>query len=248
MLPSEANSVQPPAQLFATTQWSAVVTAGGDTSPESHRALELLCTSYWYPLYAYVRRQGYSVEDAQDLTQQFFMRLLERKYLKLADPNRGRFRTFLLTSLKNFLINEWNKANREKRGGGCQVVSLDTERTETRLRAEPADDRTPEKAFARRWAMVVLDRVLNELEAECVVNGRGQMFEEIKSSLSSDGSESSYAEIAQRLGMTEGNLKVNVHRLRHRYRELLRAEIARTVDSPADVDDEIRELLAALND
>jgi len=248
MLPSEANLVQQPAQLFATTQWSAVVTAGGDTSPESYRALEQLCSSYWFPLYAYVRRQGHSVEDAQDLTQQFFMRLLERKYLKLADPNRGRFRTFLLTSLKNFLINEWNKANREKRGGGCQVVSLDTERTETRLRAEPADDRTPEKAFARRWAVVVLDRVLNELEAECVANGRGQMFEEIKSSLSSEGSESSYAEISRRLGLTEGNVKVNVHRLRHRYRELLRAEIARTVDSPADVDDEIRELLAALND
>ncbi|HEX5218392.1 MAG TPA: sigma-70 family RNA polymerase sigma factor [Verrucomicrobiae bacterium] len=247
-MPSEANSVQQPAQLFATTHWTAVVTAGGDTSPESRRALEQLCASYWYPLYAYVRRQGHSVEDSQDLTQQFFLRLLEHKYLRLADPNRGRFRTFLLCSLKNFLTNEWNKANREKRGGGCQVISLDTEQTESRFRAEPADHRTPEKAYSRRWAVVVLDRVLNQLEAECSANGRGPVFEKIKSFLSTDGSESSYAEISQRLGMTEGNLKTTVYRLRQRYRELLRAEIARTVDNPADVDDEIRELLAALND
>jgi RNA polymerase sigma-70 factor (ECF subfamily) len=236
-----------PSPLFNTTQWSAVVSASGDTSPEAQRALEQLCVTYWYPLYAHVRRQGYSVEDAQDLTQEFFARLLERKYLRLADKNRGRFRTFLLTSLKNFLINEWNKANREKRGGGCQVISLDTEQTETRFRAEPADNRTPEKAFARRWAMVVLDRVLDQLQAELVADGKGLVFEELKSSLSGEEGESSYAEIGLRLGMTEGNLKVTVHRLRRRYRELLRSEIARTVEDPSAVDDEIRELLTALN-
>lgn len=248
MTPSEAISVAPAGQLFATTQWTAVLTAGGKSSAEAQQALQQLCATYWYPLYAYVRRQGHTVEDAQDLTQEFFARLLEHNYLGKADPDRGRFRTFLLTSLKHFLINEWNKANREKRGGGCQVISLDTEQTESRFRAEPADHRTPERAFARRWAVIVLDRVLQELRAEWVADGRGLVFEELKSALSGEENESSYAEIGRRLSMSEGNVKTHVFRLRRRYRELLKAEIARTVDNPAEVDDEIRELLAALND
>lgn len=236
------------AAVFDTTHWSVVVKAGAETSTEAQAALESLCRTYWYPLYAYVRRQGHSVEDAQDLTQEFFARSLERKYYQLADRSRGRFRTFLLTSLKHFLINDWKKANRGKRGGELQFVSLDAEQTETRFRAEPADHRSPDKAFEKRWAMVLLDRVLDQLQAEFVAAGRGQVFEVLKSSLTGEGNESSYADIGRRLEMSEGNLKVTVHRLRHRYRELLREEIAKTVDGPEAIDEEMRDLFAALSD
>ena len=248
MPPSEPASVDSKAELFATTHWSAVLSAGENDSAQAEAALASLCRAYWYPLYAYVRRQGHPVEDAQDLTQEFFARLLERKYLRRADPNRGRFRTFLLTSLKHFLINEWNKANREKRGGGRQIISLDAEKTETRFRAEPADDRSPDKAFERRWAMVLLDRVLDQLHDEFAAAERGQLFEELKSCLTDDENQNTYTEIGRRLGMTESNLKVTVHRLKRRYRELLRAEIARTVEDPKAVDEEMRHLFAALCD
>jgi len=236
------------AAQFATTHWSVVLRAGGGCSPTAQDALEDLCRSYWYPLYAYIRRNGHSPPDAQDLTQDYFARLLERNYLRLADPNRGRFRTFLLMSLKHFLINEWKKAKREKRGGGRQFISLDAEETETRFLAEPADKRSPDKAFERRWAMVLLNRVLDQLQAEFATGERGQVFEELKSFLTGEENESSYAEIGKRLGMTEGNLKVSVHRLRRRYRELLREEIGRTVEDPAAIDEEMRDLFAALSD
>lgn len=248
MLPSEPASAAPTAQIFATTQWSAILLAGEESSPAARRALEQLCASYWYPLYAYVRRQGHPVEDAQDLTQEFFARLLERKYLKRADRNRGRFRTFLLTSLKHFLINEWNKSNRAKRGGGRQFISLGAEETETRFRAELADNRSPDKAFERRWALVLLERVLDQLQEEYAAAERAQLFEALKSSLTGDGSGSSYPEIGLRLGMSESNLKVTVHRMRRRYRELLREEIARTVETPEAIDEEMRDLFAALCD
>jgi len=232
---------------FATTHWSIVVRAGQTDSPQSRGALETLCRAYWYPLYAHVRRQGHGVEDAQDLTQDFFARLLEKNYLRKADRSRGRFRTFLLTSLKHFLVNEWKQTNRQKRGGGRHIISLDAEETENRFLAESADERSPDKAFDRRWAIMVLDRVLDQLQAEFVVAGRGQVFEELKSSLTGENGESSYAEIGRRLGMTEGNLKVTVHRLRRRYRELLRKEVAQTVDDPEAIDDEIRALFSALS-
>jgi RNA polymerase sigma-70 factor (ECF subfamily) len=248
MLPSDPTSVAPSAQLFATTHWSVVLQAGESDSAQAGEALTWLCRAYWYPLYAYVRRQGHTVEDAQDLTQEFFARLLERKSLRLVDRNRGRFRTFLLTSLKHFLINEWNKANREKRGGGCEVISRDAEETETRFRAEPADNRSPDKAFERRWALVLLERVLDQLQGEFAAVERTQLFDELKASLTGDGSEFSYAEIGLRLGMSEGNLKVTVHRLRRRYRELLREEIARTVEDPEAIEEEMRLLFAALCD
>jgi RNA polymerase sigma factor (sigma-70 family) len=236
------------AEVFDTTHWSVVLQAGGNDSPQAAAALASLCGAYWYPLYAYVRRQGHSVEDAQDFTQEFFARLLERKDLRLADRNRGRFRTFLLASLKHFLINEWNKAKRAKRGGGRALLSLDAEETETRFRAEPADNRSPDKAFERRWAMVLLDRVLDQLQGEFVVAGRGPVFEELKTCLTGEDNESTYAEIGRRLGMTESNLKVTVHRLRQRYRELLRKEIALTVAGPEAIDQEMRDLFAALGD
>jgi len=236
------------AEVFNTTHWSVVLQAGGNDSPQAADALATLCRAYWFPLYAYVRRQGHTVEDAQDFTQAFFARLLERKSFQLADRNRGRFRTFLLTSLKYFLINEWRKGNCDKRGGGQQIISLDAEATETRFQAEPADNRTPDKAFERQWAMAVLNRVLDQLQAEFAATGRGPLFEELKSSLTGEENENSYAEIGRRLGMTEGNLKVTVHRLRRRYREVLRKEISMTVTDPELVDVEIRELFAALND
>jgi len=244
----EETSVAPVVQPFATTHWSVVLQAGDTDSPHASEALARLCRAYWYPLYAHVRRLGHSVADAQDLTQEFFARLLARKYLRLADRNRGRFRTFLLSSLQNFLINEWNRSNREKRGGGCQIISLDAEETETRFRAEPADDRSPDKAFERRWALVLLERVLNQLQEEFAAAERAQLFEELKSKLTDDGSESSYAEIGLRLGMSESNLKVTVHRMRRRYRELLREEIARTVETHEAIDEEMRDLFAALCD
>lgn len=236
------------AATFVTTHWTVVLLAGERDSPQAKEALEWLCRTYWYPLYAYVRRQGHHFADAQDLTQEFFARLLERDYLRLADRNRGRFRTFLLTSLKHFLINEWNKANRAKRGGGRRLTSLDVEQTETRFLAEPADERTPDKAFERQWALELLARVLDQLQAEFVSVNRGGVFEELKACLTGEENGSSYAEIGQRLAMSEANVKVTVHRLRHRYRELMREEIARTVENPEAIDEEIRDLLVALSD
>ena len=234
--------------VFDTTHWSVVLQAGAETSTGAQAALENLCASYWYPLYAYVRRQGHSVDDAQDLTQEFFARLLERKYLKLADRTRGRFRTFLLTSLKHFLINEWKQANRQKRGGGCQFISRDGAELESRFLAEPADDRSPDKAFERQWALVLLGRVLDQLQAEFVASDRSQVFDELKPFLTGEDDETSYTDVGRRLSMTEGNVKVTVHRLRHRYRELLKQEIFKTVNDPANVDEEIRHLIAALSD
>ena len=231
---------------FATTHWSEVLEAGRGDSPEAAAALERLCGAYWYPLYAYVRRQGHAPHDAQDLLQDFFVRLLERNSFRLADRNRGRFRTFLLTSLQHFLINEWRKANRQKRGGGRRLLSLDAEGTETRFLAEPADERSPDKAFERAWAMVVLDRVLDQLQAEAAATGRGRVFDEVKAFLTGEDPESSYADVGRRLGLPESNLRVTVHRLRHRYRELLRKEISLTVEDPTIIDEEIRNLIAAL--
>jgi len=245
-MPADQTSVPSAAQLFATTHWSLVLQAGGQNSPQSAEALAQLCRAYWYPLYAYVRRQGHDVHDAQDLTQEFFARLLGQDSIRRANPQRGRFRTFLLSSLKNFLINEWNKAKRQKRGGGHQFLSLDAQETETRFQAEPADHQSPDKAYERRWAMVLLDRVLSQLQCELVACGQGRLFDELKFCLTGQEAGGCYAEIGGRLGMTEGNVKVNVHRLRRRYRELLREEIGRTVEDPTAIDDEIRELFAAL--
>lgn len=233
---------------FAATHWSVVLQASGSDSLLATEALASLCRAYWFPLYAYVRRQGYAVPDAQDLTQEFFARLLARGNLQLADRRRGRFRTFLLTSLKHFLINEWNKANRQKRGGGRQIISLDAESTETQFVAEPADGRSPDKEFERRWAMVLLARVLDQLQREFAASERGHVFEQLKCFLTGEDEEVSYAEIAPRLKMSEGNLKVTIHRLRRRYRELLREEIASTLADRGTIDDEMAQLFAALCD
>jgi RNA polymerase sigma factor (sigma-70 family) len=232
--------------VFVTTRWSLVLKAGRPDSSRSRAALEQLCRSYWHPLYHYVRRRGYRPEDAQDLTQSFFARLLERDSLAHADPKRGRFRSFLLASLKNFLGDEWDKARARKRGGGQAALSLDFETEERQLSLEPADPRTPESVFERRWAIALLDQVYRRLETEFASVGKAGQFAALRVTLTAPRGSTPYAELAGRLGMSEGAVKVAVHRLRQRYRALLRDTIADTVSGPEEVEDELRHLLQVL--
>ena len=234
------------AQVFDTTHWSVVLQAGANDSPQAAEALASLIRAYWYPLYAYVRRQGHSTEDAQDLTQEFFARLLERNYLRLANRNRGRFRTFLLTSLKHFLINEWKRANREKRGSGQKILSLDEEMAESRYTAEPVVDQPPDALYDRGWAAVLLDRALVALRTELAQCGKLDLFVRLKVFVWGEKNSLTYAAMAAQLGMTESAVKVAVHRLRHRYGELLRAEVAQTVTTPVEVDEELRHLISVV--
>jgi len=233
--------------LFSATRWSVVLAAGDSGAPGAQEALEKLCRAYWYPLYAYVRRQGHSPEDAQDLTQAFFARFLEKKYLRGADRERGRFRSFLLTSLKNFLVNEWEKARAEKRGGFQTIVSWDEEPPEDRYRAEPADEETPETLYEKRWAVALLENVLARLRREFAASGKQELFEQFKVFLWGEKSGLSYASLAAQTGTSEGAIKVGVHRLRHRYLEVLRAEVAQTVATPAEVEEELRHLITILS-
>lgn len=241
---SPAETTNSP-EWFKTTRWTIVLNASRSESPGTETALAELCRAYWLPLYTFVRRSGYKPEDAQDLTQGFFARLLEKEFLKNADPEKGRFRSFLLVALKRFLANERDRANCIKRGGGLPLISLDTTESENRYRAEPVDGMTPERAFERRWALTVLDQVMSRLEAEFVAGGKVELFGELKGFLSGD-QDRSYVEVAQRVALSEGALRVSVHRLRQRYRELLRCEIAQTVGTREEVDDEIRNLFASL--
>lgn len=234
------------APRFDTTRWSVVIAAGGTDSREVASALELLCKTYWYPLYAFVRRKGQGPEEACDLTQEFVTRLLEKNFLQTADPAKGRFRTFLLTAFERFLVNEWAREHRLKRGGGRKSVPLSAVEAEERYRFEPADAATPERFFERRWALTLLEQTMTLLREECSGSGRGPLFDAVKTILAGEAGAPAYAEIASRLGMTEGAVKTSVHRLRRRYGELLRAEIAQTVSDPADIDDEIRQLFHAL--
>ena len=234
------------ADLFQTTHWSVVISAGQGTSLQSAEALERLCRTYWFPLYAYVRRRGYDAEEAKDLTQEFFLRLLQKQYLAHADHSKGHFRSFLLTALNHFLANDWRRAQAAKRGGGQPVISLDDPAAESRYALEPLSDLTPEKIYERRWALTLLDQALGRLGAEFAAAGRGPQFERLRGFLTTELGESRYAAVAAELGMTADAVGVAVHRLRHRYRELVREEIAHTVASPAEVEDEIRWLFAAL--
>jgi RNA polymerase sigma-70 factor (ECF subfamily) len=211
------------------------------------QALAALCQQYWYPLYAFVRRHGHSPEDAQDLTQEFFARFLEKRYFKLADPARGRFRTFLRTALKHFLANEWKKAHRQRRGAGQRAISLDAALAEARYAVEPVEHDTPEIIYERRWAATLLETVLAALQREYAASGKGWQFEELKGALWGGSQVSSYADIAARHETTEPAIKVAAHRLRQRYRELLRAEITHTVATPAEVDEELRHLIAVIS-
>lgn len=236
----------PARSAFVTTQWSAVLAAGRNDTTQSRGALEQLCRNYWPPLYAYVRRLGYSPHDAQDLTQEFFASLLERHAVAKADPERGRFRSFLLASLKNFLAHEWEKARAQKRGGRVQVIPLDHDTAETTCVQPAAPDDTPDQAYDRQWALSLLDLVLRRLRKEYADCGRDDLFAGLKDTLSGGRSEIPYRDLAARLAMSEGAVKVAAHRLRQRYRELLREEIANTVSGPEEIEEELRQLFAAL--
>ncbi len=232
------------APMFASTRWSLVVAARG-SSPPARDALAELCRLYWYPLYAYVRRKGHNHVEAEDLTQEFFTRLLERDDLAAVDPGRGRFRSFLLAACNHFLSNQRDHDRAQKRGGGRQPLPLDFTDAERRYVAEPGHDQTPERLFERRWALTVLDRVLQRLQQDYEEAGKGRFFERLKGQLAGETA-GSYAEVAAELGLTAGAVKVATHRLRQRYRDLLRDEIAQTLADPAAVDDEIRALFTAL--
>jgi RNA polymerase sigma factor (sigma-70 family) len=234
----------PGSSQFPTTRWTLVVAAGDPQRKEARSSLVALCESYWYPLYAYLRRRGYPADQAQDLTQDFFVRLLEGRYLDRADPEKGRFRSFLLTSLKFFVADEEDRRRAQKRGGGA-VVSLEFSSGEARYQREPAHDETPERLFERRWALAVLDRVVEKLRAEFVLHGRPEHFQRLKVFLLGQ-SDAPYAALAREVNTSEGALKVAIHRLRKRYRELFRQEIADTVADPAQVESELRFLAAVL--
>ena len=230
---------------FRTTHWTNVL-AAGDGSPAASAALEELCRTYWYPLYAFIRRQGHSAEDAQDLTQGFFGSLLERQSLQEVHPGKGKFRSFLLASLDHFLANDWRRHQAQRRGGGRALFSLDGADAEERYRFEPTDSRNPETIFERRWAITLLEHTLCQLGQECSAADRADLFLELKGMLSGGDHEERYSEIASRLGMREGAVKKAAQRLRDRYRELLREAVAETVTDPAEVDDELRYLFRAL--
>ncbi len=229
---------------FPTTRWTLVVAAADPQGKDARSALVSLCEGYWYPLYAYVRRRGYPPDQAQDLTQEFFIRVLEGRYLDRADPEKGRFRAFLLTSMKFFLADEVDRNRAQKRGGGT-VLSLEFSSGEDRYQREPAHDETPEWIFERRWALSVLDRVVEKLRNEFVHHGRPEHFERLKVFLLGQ-SDAPYAALAREMNTSEGALKVAIHRLRKRYRELFRQEIADTVADPGEVESELRFLAAAL--
>lgn len=234
--------------LFTTTHWSVVLQAGAEFSPLARGAVESLCKAYWYPLYVRVRRLGWGPEDAQDLTQQFLARFIERKYLKVADPLRGRFRSFLLTSLNHFVINEWQKGQAAKRGGQCEFLSFDEQLPETRYLAEPVDGLSPDKLYDKRWAVALLERVLARLRGEYAAAGKGPLFDSLKSQALGEFDAEGYSAIAGRLDMSEGALRIAVHRMRERYRALLRDEVAMTVADVGDIAQELRHLIAALRD
>ncbi len=230
---------------FATTHWSLVVAAGKRQEPDGEAALAALCETYWYPLYAYLRRRGYDAPDAQDLTQGFFAKLLEKDYLDDADQQRGRFRSFLITALKRYVSKQREHASAQKRGGNRKRLSFDFEAGESHYRIEPSHDSTPDRIFDRRWALTVLDNSLTKLRQDYETSDKSRLFESLKVFLTGEKG-NSCKQVAEVHNMTEGAVKAAVHRLRKKYRELIRAEIAKTVADPGDIDDELRSLQAAL--
>lgn len=235
------------AGTFATTHWSVVLATGRSDAANAGLALESLYRTYWYPLYCYVRRKGRSPEDAQDLTQQFFTHLLSRHCLELADPARGRFRTFLLHALDHFLINDWKHGRRLKRGGGAPHLSLDAERAEHRYSHEPVTSLTPAVLYERQWATALLDRVLAELRKEYETTDRSALFAELAERMWGKDGAGSFLEIGRRLGLSEGAARGAMHRLRERFRERLRGAVAETLADPAELEPELRHLLAVVS-
>ena len=236
----------PDPREFNTTHWSLVRAAQSDDASRTlaRKALEQLCRAYWYPLYAFVRNRGYSAFDAQDLTQSFLMRFIDTGGFATADRERGRFRTYLLGAMKHFLANEWHRARRQKRGGGVKLLEWDALDPEARYALEPQQPTDPDAGFDREWALELIARAMEELRAEWEVRGKSRLFAVLQGSLTGD--EPPRSDAARELGMTEGAVKVAVHRLRQRYRELLRARIAETVNEQSEIDDEMRYLVAAL--
>ncbi len=243
---SDSTTSPERARSFPVTQWTAVLAAGSRPSPESAAALERLCTLYWYPLYAFVRRSGYSPADAEDLTQEFFARLLEHNWISAADPQKGRFRSFLLMIVKRFLANEWDKVRALKRGGQVRFVPLEFDTAETRYRQDPADTRTPDQVFEQHWALALLAQVLNRLREEYARDGKAGLFEALEPCLVVTRELPPYATLATRLGMSEEAIRMAVSRLRARYRECLKEETGHTVASPDEVEEELRHLFRVL--
>jgi RNA polymerase sigma-70 factor (ECF subfamily) len=236
-----------PGDIFATTHWTVVLAAGKHHTPQSDGALEELCRTYWFPLYAYVRRRGHSKEDAEDSVQAFFARFLAKNYLAGLNAERGRFRAFLLASLKHFLINEWKKSQRLKRGGGEKNLSLDWQTADTKFQVAAVNEPSPDKAFDREWAVALLAKVIERLQKECEADGKAKQFGQLKIFLTAGKGETAQAEVAKKLGMDESTTRVAIHRLRKRYRELLRDEIAQTLADAVDMDEEMRALFGAFS-
>ena len=239
---AHAGSVQ-----FTTTHWSIVLAAREGESEQAMEALAKLCTCYWYPLYAFVRRRGCNHHDAEDLTQEFFCRLLDRNYLSAVDYRKGRFRTFLLMALERFMANEWRRVRTHKRGGQFTFLSIEEQAAEHRYSLEPASWLSPEKIYEQSCALALLENALLKLRSEFEAGGKSEKFQRLKCFLTSDGEPSSYAELAAQLNSTEAALKMAVSRLRARYGELLREEVANTVSSPEEVEDELKALLSSLS-
>jgi RNA polymerase sigma factor (sigma-70 family) len=232
---------------FVSTQWSLVLAAGqGSNDTHVSEALEILCRIYWYPLYAYIRRRGYSPGDAEDLTQEFFARLLAKDYLARADPHAGKFRSFLLAGVNYLLCDEWDKARRLKRGGGQRVISFDEEAAEARYRLEPADKITPERVFERSWVATLLERAANRLREEYAAEGKSALYDQLTEFRLDASGQRAYGEVAAQLGQSESAVKSAILRLRRRHHQLVREEITQTVANPSDVDGEIRYLLRTL--
>lgn len=241
---SSAQAKPPP--VFVTTHWSVVLAAAGNDTAQAQDALATLCQTYWYPLYAYVRRRGVSPEDARDLTQAFFARLLQRNWVGDADRERGRFRTFLLTAMSRFLAGEWDKVRAQKRGGAVEHVPIQLDTAEPRYGLEPSDNSTPEQCYERKWALTLLDTVLQRLRVEYETAGKGELFAALNPCLVGRRETQPYEQLAAEMKMSEVAVKMAVHRLRKRYRQLLRAEIAQTTSSVEEVEDELRHLFAVL--
>ena len=232
---------------FATTRWSQVLAAGDSDAYGSERALADLCTQYWYPLYAYARRRGYDAEDARDLTQAFFAKLLEKRDLRAADPARGRFRTFLLSSMKNFMAGEWRKDHTLKRGGAVDMLSLDFDSAEQSYALEPSHDLTPEAIYERRWALGLLERAVTDLQSQYAKAGNSELFDALKGLLGVEDDVLPYPELSRRLGQSEGALRTAVSRLRSRWRQRIRELVAETVREESEVQDELRSLIASVD-
>ncbi len=234
-----------PGDVFATTRWTVVLAAGRRHTPQSDGALEELCRTYWFPLYAYVRRRGHGKEDAEDLTQEFFARFLGKNFLGTVASEKGKFRAFLLASLKHFLANEWDKSQAQKRGGGAAPLSLDWQTADTQFQVAAANEPSPDQAFDREWALALLAKVIGRLQKECAAEGKNKLFDQLKIFLTTGKGAVSHAAAAKNLGMDETAVRVAVHRLRKRYRTLLREEISQTLADELQVAEEMRALFGA---